>query len=437
MTVASAPHLRRLGLLVTIAALATITLATLLPEPGRAPGSHFCLVCGSFGGVDAVLNVALFVPLGVGLALVGFQGRKALLAAFALSALVEIAQLFIPGRDATIGDVLTNTLGGAIGFAACRYPAFWLRPSPRLAAGLLACWCVVWLAIQAASNFAFVPSIPDDRYYGQLARFLGNRAVFRGRVLSASADEIVIPNTAFKDSRPIRAALRDGATIAATVLPAGPTPGIAAIVRVADSEQREILLLAQNGTSMVFGVRTGAAPLRIRPPLFVVPDVFPTGQTGGGVVGRDSVRVSGRYSAREVRLHAQTASAMHDANLTPGASLGWTLILPFQWLVAGTRAELVLSCLWIAVLTVPFGYWGAHTTRASWSGVGVGGLTLVGLAGLAFFFAGFVFVPEALGLLAASSTQWLFAAAGGASGVGLARRARREHLQPIGSGPDA
>lgn len=440
MTVASAPHLRRLGLLVTIAALIAIALATLLPEPGRAPGSHLCLVCGSFGGVDVVLNVVLFVPLGVGLALYGLRGKHAIPTAFALSALIEIAQLFIPGRDATIGDVLTNTLGAAIGFAACRYARAWLRPSPRIAAGLIACWCAIWLTIQAASNFEFAPAIPDAAYYGQLARFLGNRAVFRGRVLSAGADEIVIPNTAFADSRPIQRSLRNGATIAATVIPAGPTPGIAAIVRVADSEQREILLLAQSGTSLVFGIRTGAAILRIRPPLFSVPGVFPGGQVGGGVLDSGIVRVSGRYATRQVRLNSQTGSAIRDQVVHPTASLGWTGLLPFQWLIEGTRSEVVLGWIWIAVLAVPFGYWATPIPRsrrpgpgATGPGDGVARLAVVALAGLAVLWTGFVGVPYGVGLAAASPSQWLFAAGGGLVGVGLGLRARQVQPQPIGS----
>ena len=130
-----------------------------------------------------LLNVLLFVPLGVGLALYGLRGKHALLAAFALSVLIESAQLLIPGRDSTIGDVLTNTLGGGIGFASCQYALVWLRPSPRVATGLVVFWCVVWLTVQALSNFVFIPSIPDGKYC-QLARYLSNRAVFRGRVLS-------------------------------------------------------------------------------------------------------------------------------------------------------------------------------------------------------------------------------------------------------------
>src|ERR1700716_4152161 len=114
-TVAPTPHLRRVGWIITIASAVVIAFATLLPEPPGPVVSHFCLVCGSFGTVDAMLNIVLFVPLGIGLGLTGVPGKRALLAICALSALIETAQFFVmSGRDSTLGDVLTNTAGGAL-----------------------------------------------------------------------------------------------------------------------------------------------------------------------------------------------------------------------------------------------------------------------------------------------------------------------------------
>src|SRR5450759_4224060 len=275
LTVAPAPHLRRAGLVITIASLAAIGFATLLPEPAAAVGSHFCLVCGSLGGVDAVLNVFLFVPLGIGLTLSGLPAKRALLAMCALSALIETAQfLVIPGRDSTIGDVLTNTLGGALGFAIGRYAPTLLRPSPRIALALALSWSAVWLAIQTISAFGFSPAIPRSEYYGQIARQLGNFEQFRGAVVRASIADVTVPDTRFPDSHRVRELLLRGAIVTTTIVPAKLTTDIAPIVRVADAREREIVLLAQNAENLVFGVRTGAAALRLRPPFFALPDAF-------------------------------------------------------------------------------------------------------------------------------------------------------------------
>src|SRR5713101_9526749 len=103
---------RRAGLALTAAALAVIAVATLVPQPSEAPSVAqipiWCLVCGQFGTIDALLNVALFAPLGAGLLLLGLPLRRAVLIGAALSLAIETTQYFaIAGRDASLGDLLT------------------------------------------------------------------------------------------------------------------------------------------------------------------------------------------------------------------------------------------------------------------------------------------------------------------------------------------
>ena len=82
---------------------------------------------------DIVLNVVLFVPLGVGAALRFGLERMAVtvLGALALSFAIEVSQaLEAAGRFASATDVVTNTSGAALGFALGRA----LRgPSPSTA----------------------------------------------------------------------------------------------------------------------------------------------------------------------------------------------------------------------------------------------------------------------------------------------------------------
>src|SRR2546423_15044685 len=116
-SVAHTPQVRRVGVGLATVAVAAILVLTLAPDSDRPLGEHFCLICGTFGGVDAVLNVLLFMPLGLGLAVAGTSPRRAIVSMAVLSALIELAQLLVvPGRDATIGDLLTNSIGGALGF---------------------------------------------------------------------------------------------------------------------------------------------------------------------------------------------------------------------------------------------------------------------------------------------------------------------------------
>ena len=432
--VASTPHLRSYCKVVTIGSLAVILFATLLPASGQPVASHLCLVCGTLGGVDSILNVLLFIPLGVGVALCGVPARRAILMISLLSVSIETAQLLvIPGRDASIGDVLTNTLGGALGFAASRYARIWLRPSPLNATRFIVGWGAIWLAIQTISSFAIAPSIPESQYFGQLAPSLGNFAVFHGRVLTATIDEIVIPNTTIADSRGVRRLLRNGATVATTVVPPqatqdiGPivppqaTQDIAPIVRVADAEQREILLLAQNGADLLFSIRSGAAALRLRPPLFAMPQVFPSGAVIERRTGADTLAVSGRYVPREVTMSARTGSATHRSLVPLTASLGWTLVLPWQWFIEGTRAERVISWIWVACLSLPLGYWAA-SARPSRNEYMASPRVLIWPAEFAVIYGGLALAPHAFGLAPTPIIEWLAAFAGVFLGAGLAAR---------------
>lgn len=392
--------------MLAIASLLAIGFATLMPEPPAKTGSHLCLACGSLGIVNAVLNVFLFVPLGVGLALYGIDWKRAIVFACALSTSIEITQfLAIPGRYSTVGDVITNTLGGALGFALGRYAENLLRPTPRIASRLLVGWSLIWLTVQLVSSYGFAISMPTSQYYGQIARRLGSYDVFRGRVLSASVGALSIPNTSLADSRSVRDALLGGAEVATAVTPASPTDGVAPIVRVADNKGREITVLAQRGTEAIFGVHTGASVLKLRAPLFALDAVFPTQQ----VVPPDTastVFVRGRYLPRGVQLEAETSGTHHVAQVPITASLGWTFWLPFEWLITGTRVESILSFLWLFGLAIPLGYWSLAADSLPRRSRQIPSVSIAAFW-IAVLAVGLGLLPMAFGLRVAGVSDWL------------------------------
>jgi hypothetical protein len=373
--------------------------------------SHFCLICGTVGGVDVILNILLFVPMGVGLSLSGVAPWRAVLTMLALSTSIETAQLLlIPGRDATLGDVVTNTLGGALGFAGCRYAQTWLRPSLSAAKILLIGWSTVWLAIQTISNFAFTLSIPDGEYYGQISPILGSYAAFRGRVLSAGVDGIAIPNTAIVGSRGLRTRLQHGGTAAATVVPDSATQGIAPILRVVDTDQTEVVLLAQDGVDLLFALRSGGAALRLRPPLFALRGVF-AGKVERGSFA-DTIAVGGRQLARVVSMTANARTAIDHHLIPVAASLGWTLIWPWQWHIEGTRAERAISWIWVACLVLPSGYWAACVARSPQIGRDPRLRALVWSLGSVAVYAGLELTPRLFGVSGAPAGDLVAAGAG-------------------------
>jgi VanZ family protein len=101
---------------------------------------------------DAFFNVALYVPLGA--AAYRSLARRlparwamvaAVLGGVALSAAMEMLQIYVPGRDCSLVDLLTNTIGaavGAVGVAIWRTDAAWGMPRRRDAGAMIlaACW---------------------------------------------------------------------------------------------------------------------------------------------------------------------------------------------------------------------------------------------------------------------------------------------------------
>src|SRR5213594_957719 len=109
-------------------ALVAILGATLFPIAGEEAGGWVvCLVCGDRSTAGVLLNVMLFVPLGAALALRPWPTDRCVLAAALLSASIEVAQLYIPGRDSSLGDVLSNTSGAIIGILLVRAAPTWIR----------------------------------------------------------------------------------------------------------------------------------------------------------------------------------------------------------------------------------------------------------------------------------------------------------------------
>jgi hypothetical protein len=440
VSVAWTPHLRRVGNALAVASVAAILYATLLPDTGEPVNSHLCIVCGSRGGVDTILNVLLFMPLGVGLALSGLPWGRGVMTACVISLMVETTQFFfIPGRDATLGDLLTNTIGGALGFAIARCVGSWMRPAPRTAAIVCLGWCAVWLTIQAISSFSFAPSIPNSGYYGQIARQLGGFALFPGKVLDPKIGDVTITDKRFRDIDSVGRRLLGGAKVALTALPAGRTSGIAPIVRVADDEQREIVLLAQDDDAFLFGVRTGSAVLRLRSALFAMPRVFPDGVGQPKASPSEPITLSANYDGAEAQLTARARSVSRHQTIPVSSALGWTLALPFQWYIENTRTEMVVSWIWMACLTLPIGYWGAHTALGTDPRRRLLIAVLCFLAGVAILIAGLVRVQYAIGLPAAPLRDWIAAmsgiVSGGAIGLRVGNVIRQREPGMLDSGP--
>jgi glycopeptide antibiotics resistance protein len=119
--------------LVILASIVLILTTTLFPFNFALRGSilswnTLALPRGTEGKWEILINIALYVPLGLGITAYfyskGLQIQTilivALVACFTISYFCEVLQFFLPSRFPSWRDVTSNTMGGALGsFCLC------------------------------------------------------------------------------------------------------------------------------------------------------------------------------------------------------------------------------------------------------------------------------------------------------------------------------
>ncbi len=398
----------RWGVSLTLVALGTIAWFTLRPSPEDAEAaartSFTCIFpCGDQSLRDAILNVILFIPLGFALRLWLPAGRAWLLTLLATCAIEFTQYSMLLGRDASLRDILTNALGGAIGVALVSHWRPLLLPDRRESRRLVAVGGGLWLIVVAATAWLIRPSLPSSTYWGQWAPELGQFDTWRGTLLDARVQGARMATGRMTNSEPVRAELLSDSVLVEATIITGPAPeNVAPIASMFDSEQREIFVLGQLGHALVFRIRTGIRAIEMGGQMVMLDDVF-------GAPG-DSLHVFGGVVRGHWVLAAERRGARHEVRLPFSAGLLWTGLTPFGLFLDSHL--LWLNGLWLAGLLMPVGYWlrrtGASPLAMALIGLGaalaLGGIQL--LAGLAL-----PQLPEWAGALLGIPAGWLVARA--------------------------
>ena len=379
------------------------------------------MICGPYGGVDAALNVLLFIPFGLGMALGGATARRAILIAFACTVTIELLQVrLVAGRDSSLGDVLTNTLGASLGHALGRFRGLLSRPQPREALRLFAAYLTLWLCAQVLIAYTFTPALPEPPYYGQIDRPRGHsRPAFPGDIVAASVDSLRLVRGGLPNALPIRTLLgsRDGAELRAMATDGGAVSGKAELVVLSGPGMVSVVSLEQEGTSLVYGLRTGAEHLRLRPYEFRMDGVFGARQGRRG----DTLLARGRYRTSLVTMSATRGSAVRAREFVPRLSLGWMAFVPLATYVDGDASELALSAIFLLLLAAPAGYWMAMIRAPATSGVSRAPVA----ASAAVVCVGLFLVPTLFGMHPAAAWEWGCVVLAVACGHSVGRRRAR------------
>ena len=399
------------GIATTVLALALIARLTLKPLGTTFP-THFdvCLLCGETGTANFVLNVILFVPLGLGLRLMGVRRWVICVVGLAMTVSIETLQFYVvPGRDSDLGDIVANTSGAVVGIAVIDFHRMWLMPSSHLAGWLGGVTALLICTGAALVQWSLAPWLSHAVYYEQIAPDLPGYALFNGAVSDATFDGagIGIGRMSMTASAAMRdSLLADSAVIAVTMQPGTTRNAVAPIVAVQDVDRREIFLLARRGDDLLFRLRRRTAVLGFHTPSAVLMNAFPT-----AAPATDTVAVRAVIASGSTTLYVASAGPHGAITLRRRVSQGlwdaWRLFVPDGGRWGGHAAELTL--LSMAFLFVPIGYWSGRGARHEG--------TMLSVISIAMpVAASFAIIPWAAGAPAANWPVWV----AGLVGAGVA-----------------
>jgi len=354
--------LRRIVLAAWLPALAWLTL-TPVPrsENPDEPMSRWCLVCGDRGTADAILNVGFFVPLGVALANGRLSPLRALAIGAAVSLAVEAAQIVVPGRYATPGDVLWNGLGALAGLLAAGLA---VRPVASRSP-----WAAPFTAVLVAGGFVVSGALLEHAptradYYGQWTADLGHMPEYGGEVVSAYVDGLRMPNSRIDPAVDAAARLAADWAIEARIVKGPPPEFISPIISVYDAEEAEILVLGAYSEDLVLRERTRAKALRLDHPDLRLDDGLARHTVG------EALTIGARREGPTRCLSVNTTETC-GLGFTPGRT--WGLLLYLEGPPESYRVA--LDATWVFALFLPIGLLATSVPSLA----GAGAIALLGL----------------------------------------------------------
>ena len=407
--------LRSVAIALLLASLIAIGVVTLAPTAGAEHISFWCLKCGERPAVDLLLNVLLFVPLGVGLGLYGFRFRRAVFLALLSTSLVEALQFsVVPGRYASFRDILANFAGALAGYLIGRHFHVLVSPSHSAARNLGTAAAIFWLVTQAFTAWSLVITPPPEPWFAQLQPSHDRYpAVFTDRILGLSVGSIQIGNSQelpSGDSDAIRKQLLAGAPFQVVVANVDATRREAPIAIISGGPVHDVVWWAQDGLDGIFSIAVRGTLLGLRTPSVRIADVVPN-------VRGDTITLTGSYRDGRYELQARNRSGVRHRQLRASPSWGWAFLLPLPLYAFGSTV-LGLTALYLAVVGCLLGYWNARSVGAVTVFVPIARMTVAILLGLGA-------APIIFGLPIAHWSEWLATIAGGAAGWTIDRAITR------------
>lgn len=331
-----------------------IALAAICLSPTGSPSTtsiDICVLCGDRGAADGLLNALLYLPLGAYLRLRhGWPTWRSAAVCMGLSVTIEAAQLLIPGRVTSTGDIVWNTVGGVCGTLFGCEARRLMEGTARRSTVIIVC-ATIGLALIAPSAL-FVPSVQKAPLLVGWNPDLGAMRGYPGEVLSADMNGVPLRPSEEIDPYWLEESLLAGHRLRITFITA-PTPThMSPVFQLTDS-QASVVLVAVRGPDVLIDLRTRATSLGLDGSLLRFPDHLRHRPPG------DTVMLEAWWGSGEglaVTLAGQGSS------LAPRADRGWALLLG---LGTNTPQPAIEDTAWIMLLAFMWGLaYGSHRAPA-------------------------------------------------------------------------
>jgi hypothetical protein len=358
-----------------IVVTALLTLTPGFTEPGLAPPTEtWCLFCGDLGASDALLNLALFLPVGLVVGALGAGWRLAIAVGALASLGIELTQLLLPGRHPTPADLLWNAAGAGLGVPLHVTLRRALEPSAsgsRTRGGLVA-GTAIGLVVLAAGA-ALTPHPTDDDYWGQWTPDLGHMPRYEGRVQRFELDGRPVPSGLMAAASEARHLFEGDWRLDVVALKGAPPEAVSPIASIYDASQREIVLLGADGEDLVWRERLWASALKLDQPHLRLPDAL--------------IRVdAGEWMELSVEARGHMRCVVLDGERVcrGGFPFGRTWSLLREGTALSELGRRVVDVLWLLLLAFPIGFFARSRGEALAGGslLGILGALAVGLTPL-------------------------------------------------------
>ncbi len=399
---------RRIAIVLAVLSAAAILYLTLRPGVGLvAAGWSYDITSGDAALAELIQNLILFIPLGICLTLAGVRPRYVVLIGALLSFGVEFAQRSIPGRDPSVGDIITNTVSTGIGTLLVATARSWLWAPPGRSAWQARATALIAVLAWSGTGLMLQQSFPPPPYSNVPTPDLEHFGHYKGAVVS------------------VRQARRGLEVVA--VAPPYPPGQTSPLMAMLDTQQTRVVMLSVDGTDLTLRYAMPALRYTLEQPDLRLRGALKSlapGDTFVAATWRDSTNICLRLNALE----------RCDLGYTIGD--GWKLIYFPEGQPAWTLG--LINTLWMMGCVIGVGFWAGRSGGEKSGGEKDGGEKGGGeksggekdggegrqWGGLAMgtVIAGILMVPLVTGLKPTPVNEWIGTLVGLGAGYVAARR---------------